>query len=87
MAPDPKTLATVIRGGNFDYLSNKVVWTDGLPEQPLPPSLYLSAKPGFFGNLPWPWVDPTADAKLQTLPAKARSDAGTPYAAAPGATQ
>lgn len=87
MAPDPKTLSTVIRGGNFDYLSNKAVWTDGLPEQPLPSSLYLSAKPAFFGNLPWPWVDPIADAKLQTLPAKARFDAGTPFAAAPGATQ
>ncbi|MFC5323381.1 right-handed parallel beta-helix repeat-containing protein [Bradyrhizobium oligotrophicum] len=87
MAPDPKTLATVIRGGNFDYLTSKTVWADGLPAQPLPPSLYLNAKPGFFGNLPWPWVDPTGDAKLQTLPAKARLDAGTPFAVAPGATQ
>jgi hypothetical protein len=87
MAPDPKTLATMIRGGNFDYLTNKVVWTDGLQAQPLPASLYLSAKPGFFGDYQWPWVDPTGDTKLHTLPAKARLDAGTPFAAAPGATQ
>ncbi|GLH79958.1 hypothetical protein SSBR45G_48670 [Bradyrhizobium sp. SSBR45G] len=87
MAPDPKTLATVIRGGNFDYLSNQVIWTRGLPMQSLPASLYLRAKPGFFGHHPWPWVDPTGDIKLHLLPAKDRFDAGTPFAAAPGATQ
>ncbi|MGJ4957036.1 glycosyl hydrolase family 28-related protein [Bradyrhizobium sp. HKCCYLRH2015] len=87
MAPDPKTLATVIRGGNFDYLTGKVVWTDALAAQPLPASLYLRAKPGFFGDHPWPWVDPTSDTKLHTLPAKARFDAGAPFAAAPGSTQ
>jgi hypothetical protein len=87
MAPDPKTLSTVIRSGNFDYLTNEVVWTSGLKSQTLPPSLYLSAKPGFFGDYPWPWVDPTGSTKLQTLPAKARFDAGTPFALAPGATQ
>ncbi|MGJ5177617.1 glycosyl hydrolase family 28-related protein [Bradyrhizobium oligotrophicum] len=87
MAPDPKTLATVIRGGNFDYLTNKIVWTDGLQARPLPPSLYLSGKPGFFGSHRWPWVDPDGDTKLHTLPAKARLDAGTPFAPAPGATQ
>jgi len=87
MVPDPKTLATTIRGGNFDYVTNKVAWTDGLPVQPLPASLYLSAKPGFFGDNQWPWVDPTGNTKLHTLPAKARLDAGTPFAAAPGATQ
>jgi hypothetical protein len=87
MAPDPKTLSTVIRGGNFDYLTNQVVWTSGLPAQTLPASLYLSARPAFFGDYPWPWVDPTGSTKLYTLPAKARFDAGTPFALAPGATQ
>jgi len=87
MAPDSKTLATVIRGGNFDYLTNSVVWTDGLQAQTLPVSLYLSAKPGFFGDYQWPWVDPTGNTKVHTLPAKARLDAGTPFALAPGVTQ
>ncbi len=82
MAPDPKTLTTVIRGGNFDYLTNQVVWTSGLPAQTLPASLYLRAKPSFFGNYQWPWVDPTGATKLHTLPAKARLDAGTPFAMA-----
>ncbi|MGY3451451.1 hypothetical protein ACVILH_003793 [Bradyrhizobium sp. USDA 4353] len=87
MGPDPKTLATVIRGGNFDYLTNTVVWTEGLQARPLPASLYLNAKPAFFGDLSWPWVDPAGDPKLHTLPAKARLDAGTPFAPAPATTR
>ena len=87
MAPDPKTLSTLIRGGNFDYLTNEVVWTSSLQAQTLPASLYLTAKPGFFGNYQWPWVDPTGSTKLHVLPAKARLDAGTPFAPAPGAAQ
>ena len=87
MAPDPKTLSTVIRGGNFDYLGKEVVWTGGLQAQTLPASLYLNTKPGFFGSYQWPWVDPTGSTKLHALPAKARLDAGTPFALAPGATR
>ena len=87
MAPDPKTLSTLIRGGNFDYLTNDVAWTNSLQARSLPDSLYLSAKPGFFGDYQWPWVDPTGNTKLHALPAKARLDAGTPFALAPGATQ
>jgi hypothetical protein len=79
MVSDPKTLATVIRSGNFDYLTNEVVWTDNLPAQKLPASLYLRAKPSFFGNYEWPWVDPADATKVHTLPAKARLDAGTPF--------
>jgi len=85
MYADPKTLLTLIRGGNFDYLTNQVHW-ESLAQQALPPSLYLSSKPGFFGNYPWPWVDPTGSTKIYTLPAKARYEAGTPFALAPGAT-
>ena len=87
MAPDPKTLSTVIRSGNFDYLTNEVVWANGLQSQSLPASLYLSAKPRFFGDYPWPWVDATGGTKLHTLPAKARFDAGSPFTLAPGTRQ
>ena len=87
MAPDPRTLSTVIRGGNFDYLTKEVVWSKSLPAQTLPASLYLTAKPGFFGSYQWPWVDPAGSTRLHVLPAKARLDAGTPFAPAPGASQ
>ena len=69
-APDPKVRSTVVRDGNFDYLTNTVRW-DHEP-RPLPNSLYLTEKPAFFGDLPWPWVDPTGTIKVRTLPAHAR---------------
>jgi len=71
--PDPNVTSTVLREGNYDYATNQVHWGKG--PQPLPPSLYLKSKPAFFGNDPWPWVDPTGPAKLFTLPARARFDA------------
>jgi hypothetical protein len=69
-AADPKVKSTTIRDGNFDYLTNQVRW-DRAPAT-LPPSLYLRAKPAFFGSTPWPWVDPTGGTKLGVLPARKR---------------
>lgn len=69
---DPKTRATAIREGNYDYLTNQVRWSSG--PRTLPDSYYLSEKPAFFGDNPWPWVDPL-NARLYTLPAKVRYDA------------
>ncbi len=73
---DPQVAATVIRDGNFDYVTNQVHW-DNTP-QTIPDSLYLASKPAFFGSLPWPWVDPTGTARLYALPARARFDARQP---------
>src|SRR5438105_1040409 len=71
--PDKNVTGTVLREGNYDYATNQVRWGNG-PQQ-LPASLYLASKPAFFGNSPWPWVDPTGATKLYTLPARARFDA------------
>jgi hypothetical protein len=84
MVPDPQTLSTVIRDANYDYLTNSVHWHDTPAGYALPSSLYLSGKPAFFGTYAWPWVDATGPTKLQTLPAKARYDAGNPFALPPG---
>ena len=73
MVPDPKVLSTVIREGNFDYVTNQVHWSGAA--QALPASLYLTSRPAFFGTNPWPWVDPTGTTKIYTLPARARYDA------------
>ncbi len=70
---DPKVLSTVIRDGNYDYVTKEVHWVSG--PKSLPSSLYLTNKPGFFRSNPWPWVDPTGSPQLYTLPAKARFDA------------
>jgi hypothetical protein len=77
-APDPKVRSTVLRDGNFDYVTNTVRWDR--PAQALPASLYLTEKPAFFGSLPWPWVDATGATKLYTLPARQRFDASRPPA-------
>ena len=79
---DPQALVTTLRHGNFDYVTNLVVWDATILNHTLPPSLYLAQKPAFFNagsGYAWPWVDPTGSPKLQTLPAKARYDAGTPF--------
>jgi hypothetical protein len=80
---DPATAATAIRHGNFDYLTNTVHWDPNIPDHDIPASLYLPKKPDFFDagkGYTWPWVDPVGTKRLYTLPAKARFDAGTPFA-------
>jgi hypothetical protein len=79
-APDARVVSTTHRHGNFDYATNSIQWADGYDPQ-LPDSLYLPSKPAFFGDNPWPWVDPVGVAKLKALPARARYDAGRPLVA------
>ena len=75
---DPGVQATIIRDGNYDHLTSSQQWHNGAP-RPIPNSLYLTAKPAFFGSNTWPWVDP-ATGTTYVLPAKARFDANTPNA-------
>ncbi len=74
--------ASAIRHGNYDYLNNAATWDPTISNRTLPNSLYLSQAPAFFSagrGYTWPWVNPTGTPQLQTLPAKARYDAGTPF--------
>jgi hypothetical protein len=79
MYADPMTLSTVIRDGNWDFVTNSVHWHNTPAGFTIPDSLYLTSKPAFFGSNPWPWVDPSTGT-IYTLPAKARYEAGTPNA-------
>jgi hypothetical protein len=72
---DPKVLSTVIRHGNFDYVTREVKWDESISDRELPNSLYLSGRPVFFEDRLWPWVDPLSDVRLHTLPARERFDA------------
>jgi hypothetical protein len=74
---DQNVAATVIQDGNYDYLTNSIKWSGTDTTHTLPNSLYLTAKPSFFGSKQWPWTDPLTGT-IYTLPAKARYDAGTP---------
>ena len=80
--PDPTVAASLLRDGNYDYLTDSVHWhgigSAGSTPVTLPASLYLLTKPAFFGSATWPWVDPAGTTKVHTLPAKARWDNGTP---------
>ena len=70
---EPTTVATLIRHGNFDWVTESQVWDDDFSNHNLPASLYMSGKPGFMGDEAWPWVDP-ATGETGELPAKARFD-------------
>jgi Concanavalin A-like lectin/glucanases superfamily/Fibronectin type III domain len=66
IAYDLKTVTTMLRWGNFDYATNTTRWNASeLPSdnpvpstQTLPPSLFLSAKPGWWGTMAWPAIGP-----------------------------
>jgi hypothetical protein len=60
--------------GNFDPVNNGIVWDPTMPRRDLPPSLYLTAKPAFFGSTRWPFVDPLGSPMVGVLPAKQRYD-------------
>jgi len=72
------------RHGNWDSVHGGVFdWDAAYPDRAVAPSLFLGAAPAFFGGRTWPWIEPTgatAADRIRTLPAKARYDAGTPFA-------
>jgi pectate lyase-like protein len=50
--------ATLVRKGNYNYFDKAIPAGESLGSDPLPNSLYLTAKPGWFGNLAWPPINP-----------------------------
>jgi hypothetical protein len=77
---------TVLRGGNWDCRTKAVIWSNNVPggslkptylaQQSLPASLYLSSKPGWFGAVPWPAIDPAAAGKVNKIPAQLCYESG-----------
>ncbi len=63
---DLNVAATTYRHGNFDYVSNAVVWHPAVNGRVLPASMYLSSKPAWFGNLPFPAIGPDVSGGNQT---------------------
>jgi hypothetical protein len=68
-------LSTVIRDGNYDFLTNSQRWHNTPGGFTIPNSMYLTSTPAFFGSNPWPWTDPSTGA-VNVLPAKQRFDTG-----------
>ncbi len=61
---DSLSRSTLIRAYNWTSATttNNGIVTDGYTAGDIPASYYLSSKPAFFGNLPWPAVDPASPA-------------------------
>jgi hypothetical protein len=72
---DGTALRTLLSHGNFDFVTNEVRWDPAIPSHDLPPSLFRTSKPAFFGDAPWPFVDPLRDPKVGVLPARERFEA------------
>jgi hypothetical protein len=66
------TGATLLRKGNYDFVTHSVA--DGAATG-APALLYLAGPPPWWGANPWPYVEPSRNPVVGTLPAKARFDA------------
>lgn len=73
---DPEVPETLLRHGNYDYVSDSLIWDPKIPLHDIPLSLYLSSKPAFFGEQTWPPVHPELSEPNMSddLPAKVRFD-------------
>ena len=69
---DPKVKATLLRHGNWDSVSQMVVWSPNIPDTNLPPSLYLTGKPAWWGDLAWPPYGGDLYPTLGVIPAEVR---------------
>lgn len=59
------------RHGNYDVADNSIVWNPSVADHTIPPSMYLTSKPSWFGSLAWPPIDPfnPSAAVVTNLPA------------------
>jgi hypothetical protein len=71
-ALDNRVRSTLIRHGNYDYVTKETAWDSHISDHTLPASLYLSDKPPWFGDLPWPAIGPDRTPMAGTIPAQAR---------------
>jgi Pectate lyase superfamily protein len=73
---DPNVKSTLLRHGNFDSVHNSTVWDPTITDKNLPASLYLTNKPGWWGNLPWPAIGPDLSPIASLIPAQVRFNGG-----------
>ena len=70
---DPNVAATLLRHGNYDYVTHSVVWDPNIANHDLPVSLYLSEKPEWWcQETPWPAIGPDVAGYAQDIPARRR---------------
>ena len=70
---DPNVAATLLRHGNYDFVTNSVVWDPTIPDHNLPASLYRSGLPDWWcQETPWPPIGPDVPGYFHDIPAKRR---------------
>lgn len=77
--PDALGLSSIIRDGNYDYVSGAQHWYTTPATFPIPNSMYLAGQPGFFSTYSdtWPIVNP-ASGQTFVNPALHRYNNATP---------
>jgi hypothetical protein len=71
-ALDLNVKATILRHGNYDYASRRVIWDSTIEDHSLPNSLYRSTQPAWWGELPWPPIGPDRTPMVGQIPAQVR---------------
>jgi hypothetical protein len=74
-AGDTTVKATLLRHQNYDYVTKKTDIDSRITATNLPPSLYLSSKPAWWGNTPWPPIGPDVSDMVNKIPAQLRYEA------------
>jgi hypothetical protein len=69
---DSMVKATLLRHGNWDSVSQSVVWNPAIADTNLPASLYLTNKPAWWGDLAWPPYGGDRNPMAGAIPAEVR---------------
>jgi hypothetical protein len=80
---------TMLRHGNWDSVTNGVVWDPSISDHTIPASLFLASKPSWWGTEAWPPIGPDVSGFSGNIPAKSRFEGtykqGTNYTVTPSA--
>ena len=66
---------SAIRHGNFDHATDSTIWDSSIADHSFPDSLYLSARPAWWGSLAWPAIGPDRSPMVGHIPAERRYSA------------
>jgi hypothetical protein len=69
---DPNVKATLLRHGNWDSVTDGVVWDPAIADHTLPASFYRSSRPDWWGDLAWPPIGPDVPGMAGKIPAQVR---------------
>ena len=73
---DTTVTATILRHGNWDSVTRGVLWESGISDRTIPPSLYLTGKPSWWGSSPWPAIGSDLNPTVGRIPAEIRHNGG-----------